>query len=113
MFREDLLGKMCRQCVKFPNSSIDLSTHFTKTLLSQAHLSPLPLHTLPVYWDFDHALQLHPLPDLVVIGDKCDPFTVTSGETTVTNTGSFLRSDFEFKVYMPATGQVEDSKIAS
>ena len=113
VFREDLLGKMCRQCVKFPNSSVDLSTHFTKTLLSQAHLSPLPLHTLPVYWDFDHALQLHPLPDLVVIGDKCDPFTVTSGETTVTNTGSFLRSDFEFKVYMPATGQVEDSKIAS
>ncbi|CAI8057810.1 DNA polymerase epsilon subunit 2 [Geodia barretti] len=113
VFRDDILGKMCRNCVRFPTKSADLPTHFTKTLLSQGHLCPLPLHSRPVYWAFDHALQLHPLPDLVVIGDKCDPFTVTSGETTVANTGSFLRSDFEFKVYMPSSGQVEDSKIAN
>lgn len=113
VFRDDILGKMCRNCIRFPSTSTDLPTQFTKTLLSQGHLCPLPLHSRPVYWDFDHALQLHPLPDLVVIGDKCDPFTVTSGETSVTNTGSFLRSEFEFKVYLPASGQIEDSKIAN
>ena len=111
IFREDLLGKLCRHCVRFPSKTADLPTHFAKTIFSQGHLCPLPLHARPTYWDFDHALQLYPLPDLVVIGDKCDPFTVTSGETTITNTGSFVRSDFEFKVYIPASGQVEDSKI--
>ena len=112
VFREDLLGKLCRHCVRFPSKTTDLSTHFTKTILSQAHLCPLPLHARPVYWSFDHALQIYPLPDLVVIGDKCDPFTVSSDETTITNTGSFVRSEFEFKVYIPITGQIEDSKIA-
>ena len=112
-FREDMLGKLCRHCIRFPTKSADLPTHFAKTIFSQAHLCPLPLHARPVYWDFDHALQLYPLPDLVVIGDKCDPFTVTSGESTLTNPGSFVCSDFEFKVYMPSTGHVEDSKIAN
>lgn len=113
LFREDMLGKLCRHCVRFPSESADLPTHFAKTIFSQAHLCPLPLHSRPVYWAFDHALQLYPLPDLVVIGDKCDPFTVSTGESTVTNPGSFLRSRFEFKVYMPASGRIEDSKIAN
>lgn len=113
IFREDMLGKLCRHCVRFPSKTADLPTHFAKTIFSQAHLCPLPLHSRPVYWAFDHALQLYPLPDLVVIGDKCDPFTVTTGECTLTNPGSFLRSGFEFKVYMPASRQVEDSKIAN
>ena len=113
LFRDDILGKLCRHCVRFPSKTADLPTHFAKTILSQAHLCPLPLHSRPVYWAFDHTLQLYPLPDLVVVGDKCDPFTVTSGESTVTNPGSFVRSGFEFKVYMPVSGLVEDSKIAS
>ena len=113
LFRDDILGKLCRHCVRFPSKTADLPTHFAKTILSQAHLCPLPLHSRPVYWAFDHTLQLYPLPDLVVVGDKCDSFTVTSGESTVTNPGSFVRSGFEFKVYMPVSGLVEDSKIAS
>ena len=112
VFREDMMGKLCRHCVRFPSKAVDLPTHFAKTIFSQCHLCPLPLHARPIYWDFDHALQLYPLPDLVVIGDKCDPYTVSSGESTITNPGSFLRSNFEFKVYIPATGQVEDSKIS-
>ena len=111
IFREDILGKLCRHCIRFPSKTADLPTHFTKTILSQAHLCPLPLHSRPVYWAFDHALQLHPLPDLVVVGDKCDPFTASLAGCTVTNPGSFVRNGFEFKVYLPASGQVEDSKI--
>lgn len=111
IFREDIMNKLCRHCVRFPSESADLPNHFTKTILSQAHLCPLPLHARPIYWSHDHALRLYPLPDLVVIGDKSDPFTVSSTECTVTNVGSFTQSGFEFKVYVPVLNQVEDSKI--
>ena len=111
IFRDDLMNKLCRHCVRFPSESTDLPNHFTKTVISQAHLTPLPLHARPIYWSHDHALRLYPLPDLVVVGDKCDPFTVTSSECTVTNVGSFVQSGFEFKVYVPSLNQVEDSKI--
>jgi hypothetical protein len=49
-------------------------TQFVRTITSQAHLTPLPLHVTPIYWDFDHALRLYPVPDLVVIGDRYQPF---------------------------------------
>lgn len=111
VFREDIMNKLCRHCVKFPSEATDLPNHFTKTILSQAHLSPLPLHARPIYWSHDHALRLYPLPDLVVIGDKCDPFSVSSTDCTIANVGSFIQSEFEFKVYIPALNQVEDSKI--
>ena len=73
LFREDIVTKMCRNCIYFPDSG-DIPTHFVKTVVSQGHLAPLPLHTCPVYWDHDAALRIYPLPDLVVVGDKFDPF---------------------------------------
>lgn len=111
VFREDVMNKLCRHCVHFPSETSDLPNHFTRTILSQAHLCPLPLHARPIYWMHDHTLRLYPLPDLVVLGDKCDPFTESSNECTVTNIGSFVRTGFEFKVYVPAKKLVEDSKI--
>lgn len=111
VFREDILNKMSRHCIRFPSDDTDMQTHFVKTIFSQSHLCPLPIHSRPIYWMYDHALMLYPLPDLVVIGDKCDPYTVTLQECTVTNPGSFPRCGFEFKAYIPATGSVEDSKI--
>nr|XP_022334080.1 DNA polymerase epsilon subunit 2-like [Crassostrea virginica] len=110
IFREDIVTKMCRNCVKFPADN-DVPTHFAKTLISQAHLCPLPLHVCPVYWPHDTGLRLYPLPDLVVCADKFDPFHTTTAECTVLNPGSFPRTDFSFKVYFPATRQIEDSKI--
>ena len=76
MFREDIVTKICRNCVYFPESG-DIPSHFGRTILSQGHLAPLPLHIIPTYWDHDRALWLYPVPDLVVIGDKFDPFTTT------------------------------------
>ena len=122
LFRDDIMNKMCRHCVHFPSTSRerggeggglaeDMPSHFVKTILSQAHLSPLPLHVRPRFWTHDHALYLYPLPDLVVMGDKCDPYTVRSSECTVTNPGSFMQSGFEFKVYMPGPDTLEESKI--
>ena len=110
IFREDLVMKMCRNCVRFPEDG-DVPTHFAKTLVAQSHLSPLPLHVEPVYWSRDNAMWLYPLPDLLVCADKYDPYSVTQVDCNVINPGSFPRSDWAFKVYMPATRQVEYSRI--
>jgi len=111
VFCEDLMSKLCRNCIRFPSQASNLPNLLTRTILSQAHLCPLPLHVRPVYWMYDHAHWLYPLPDLVVLGDKCDPFSETLNKCTVANVGSFVKSRFEFKVYLPFTNRVEDSKI--
>ncbi|XP_051833879.1 DNA polymerase epsilon subunit 2 [Antechinus flavipes] len=111
IFREDLVNKMCRNCVRFPNSNMDIPHHFVKTLLSQGHLTPLPLYVCPVYWAYDHTLRVYPVPDLLVIADKYDPFTITNTDCLCINPGSFPRSGFSFKVFYPSNKTVEDSKL--
>ncbi|XP_036203053.1 DNA polymerase epsilon subunit 2 isoform X7 [Myotis myotis] len=111
VFREDLVNKMCRNCVRFPSSNLDIPNHFVKTILSQGHLTPLPLYVCPVYWAYDYALRVYPLPDLLVIADKYDPFTLTNTECLCINPGSFPRSGFSFKVFYPSNKTVEDSKL--
>uniref|UniRef100_H0X8M5 DNA polymerase epsilon subunit n=1 Tax=Otolemur garnettii TaxID=30611 RepID=H0X8M5_OTOGA len=111
VFREDLVNKMCRNCVRFPSSSLPIPNHFVKTILSQGHLAPLPLHVSPVYWAFDYTLRVYPVPDLIVIADKYDPFTLTNTECLCINPGSFPRSGFSFKVFYPSNKTVEDSKL--
>uniref|UniRef100_A0A8C5SFJ5 DNA polymerase II subunit 2 n=1 Tax=Laticauda laticaudata TaxID=8630 RepID=A0A8C5SFJ5_LATLA len=108
IFREDLVNKMCRNCVRFPNSSLDIPNHFVKTILSQGHLTPLPLNVIPVYWAYDYTLRTYPLPDLIVFADKYDPFTVTNTNCLCINPGSFPRSGFSFKVFYPSSKTVED-----
>jgi DNA polymerase epsilon subunit 2 len=46
-----------------------------------------------------------------VVGDSSNEFTKTHGECHVVNTGSFPKSNFSFKLYMPASRTVEDSQI--
>lgn len=58
---------------------------FAKTIICQGHLCPLPLHVEPVYWAYDDALRVYPLPDLIVCADKYDPFASTQVECTITN----------------------------
>uniref|UniRef100_A0A8C6WA18 DNA polymerase epsilon subunit n=1 Tax=Nannospalax galili TaxID=1026970 RepID=A0A8C6WA18_NANGA len=108
IFREDLVNKMCRNCVRFPSSNLDIPNHFVKTILSQGHLTPLPLYVCPVYWAYDYALRVYPVPDLLVIADKYDPFTITNTECLCINPGSFPRSGFSFKVFYPSSKTVED-----
>ncbi|XP_031990732.1 DNA polymerase epsilon subunit 2 isoform X5 [Hylobates moloch] len=111
VFREDLVNKMCRNCVRFPSSNLAIPNHFVKTILSQGHLTPLPLYVCPVYWAYDYALRVYPVPDLLVIADKYDPFTMTNTECLCINPGSFPRSGFSFKVFYPSNKTVEDSKL--
>ncbi len=39
----------------------------------------------PVYWAFDHALHLYPLPDLIVVCDKFKSITDTIADCTIIN----------------------------
>ncbi|NXY36448.1 DPOE2 polymerase, partial [Pomatorhinus ruficollis] len=108
IFREDLVNKMCRNCVRFPSSNMDIPNHFVKTILSQGHLTPLPLYVSPVFWAYDYSLRVYPVPDVLVTADKHDPFTVTNTECLCINPGSFPRSGFSFKVFYPSNKTVED-----
>ena len=56
LFREDILSKMRRNCIippKLSGEGDEISMHLLKTLIDQAHLSPLPLHVSPLYWEYD------------------------------------------------------------
>ncbi|NXP69507.1 DPOE2 polymerase, partial [Ramphastos sulfuratus] len=108
IFREDLVNKMCRNCIRSPSSSMDIPSHFVKTILSQGHLTPLPLYISPVYWAYDYSLRVYPVPDVLLIADKYDPFTVTNSDCICINPGSFPRSGFSFKVFYPSNKTVED-----
>ncbi|XP_069698977.1 DNA polymerase epsilon subunit 2 [Periplaneta americana] len=110
VIREDLVTKMCRNTIHFPTSG-EIPDHFAKTLLCQAHLAPLPLSVCPVYWSFDRALYLYPLPDLVVTADQSSAFCTAYMDCQVMNPGSFPKNEFSFKVYIPSSRRVEDSQI--
>ena len=111
VYREDIINKMCRNALHLPQQLTDVAPHFVKTILSQAHLCPLPLNVRPVYWGYDNAMHLYPLPDLVVCADKYDPYNVVNSECCVMNPGSFSKNKFRFNVYWPASREVEECKI--
>lgn len=73
VIRNDLVEKMCRHAINAVSSE-NIPRGFARTILSQAHLSPLPAHITPVLWEFDHVMSLHPLPDLLVVADKFRSF---------------------------------------
>lgn len=58
---------------------------FAKSIISQAHLCPLPLHVCPVYWAYDRGMRLYPLPDVIVCADKFDPFNTSTADCTIMN----------------------------
>jgi len=112
VFRENLLQKMSRNAIKIPDAE-KLAEDLTKTIICQAHLSPLPLHVVPIYWNYDHVMRLYPLPDLVVVADKQKAYTHTHSDCTVISPGSFSFNNFGFKVYVPSTKQIEDCVLPS
>ncbi|XP_046858107.1 DNA polymerase epsilon subunit 2-like [Xenia sp. Carnegie-2017] len=112
VFREDLVNKMCRTCIHLPKDLENIPSHLVKTIISQAHLAPLPHHVRPVYWNYDNALRIYPVPDLIILADKYHSYVQpTSLDCTCVNPGSFSKNEYSFKVYWPASREVEDSKI--
>ncbi|EDV51062.1 DNA polymerase epsilon subunit 2 [Drosophila erecta] len=109
--RLDLMAKFCRNTLHFPEDTSQIEQHFARTIVCQGHLVPIHPIAMPVHWDYDPALWLYPLPDLIVMGDSCQSFSSSQHGCTVLNTGSFVKSKFAFKVYIPATRTIEDSEI--
>jgi DNA polymerase epsilon subunit 2 len=88
-----------------------LFRHLAATLVQQAHLAPLPISQLPVYWEHDHALRLYPAPHCVVLGDRTEQQALAKFEDTeLVNPGCFA-DDGSFAVYRPATREVEFSAV--
>lgn len=114
-WRQDGLAKACRNAVHRPwdKAGLDLAQVYTRSLAANAHLSPVSLAVTPVYWEWDFALWLHPLPDAVICFDACDAFTVEQAGCVFFNPGSFPKTDYAFKVYYPAFKKVEDSQIGN
>lgn len=111
IFREDIIEKMCRNCVRVPSDVSKLHEHFVRTILSQNHLAPLPLNVLPVFWPLDNAMRLYPLPDLIVCCDKYSQYSEKSHDCTVTNPGTFSNNKFVFQLYYPSSRQIDDSAV--
>jgi DNA polymerase epsilon subunit 2 len=112
--REELLVKARRACVLPPVSEADesLNEHLLKTVVDQGHLCPLPPAESAVYWQYDHALWLHPAPDVLVLADRQHQYQHAYEETLGFNPGAFA-SEFSWMVYRPGTRAVEASSLAN
>ncbi|XP_055841789.1 DNA polymerase epsilon subunit 2 [Episyrphus balteatus] len=110
ILRLDLMARMARNTIHFPDKK-NIDSHFARTIICQGHLTPFGKYVNPIYWDYDTSMWLYPLPDLVVIGDTCQSFSTTQHGCTILNTGSFPKSNFSFKMYIPSTKTIEDSEI--
>ncbi|KAK4539558.1 hypothetical protein LTR36_010835 [Oleoguttula mirabilis] len=61
------------------------------SLLPQSTLSPFPLATRPVHWDFAGALSLYPLPHTLILADaQSAPFAMTFEGCHVINPGRLV-----------------------
>ena len=109
VIRDDLLKKLCNGAVHF--SSADIPDHLVHTVLSQAYLCPLPVHSRPLYWEYSHALSLYPTPDFLVLADMYTHYSVSVNECACVNPGPFSQNEYFFTAIYPVTGVVEDCKV--
>lgn len=64
----------------------------------------------PIHWQYDHALRLWPMPDLLVLADRTDQYSWRYEDCLVLNPGQFT-ADFSFVVYRPASFETEFSRV--
>eukprot|EP00897_Mesotaenium_endlicherianum_P003690 jgi/Mesen1/3349/ME000191S02482 len=107
VFRDDLQHRMRRSCVVKPSEdeTSDPFQHLVVTALQQSHLCPLPLTTQPIFWEYDHALRLYPVPDVVIFADRAEQNRFVFEGVTCFNPGPFT-TDSTFVAYRPATREV-------
>ncbi|CAK9814392.1 DNA polymerase epsilon subunit 2 [Anthophora quadrimaculata] len=110
VLREDILSKMCRNTLLFPQKG-NIYDHYAKSIICQSHLTPLNLSIIPTYWNYDHALQLYPTPDLIVAADKYEAYETTYSNCHIINPGLFPKNEHSFKVYVPALDLIEHCAI--
>ncbi|KAL0088647.1 DNA polymerase alpha/epsilon subunit B-domain-containing protein [Phycomyces blakesleeanus] len=105
IFREDLLSRLWRNVLLNPQLGTvsEPEKHLIRTIIDQGHLSPLAMSARPIYWAYDHALRLYPLPQTLILADQCANYGATYGGTHCINPGSFPNSDFTWTTYFPAS----------
>ena len=110
VFRDDLLKKLCSGAIHF-SSTADIPDHLSHTILSQAYLCPLPIHSRPIYWEYSHSLSLYPIPDFLILADNYTHYSVCVNDCTCVNPGPFSQNEFFFSAIYPVTGTVEDCTV--
>eukprot|EP01133_Synstelium_polycarpum_P008005 gene8005-9404_t len=94
---------------RVPNKDI-----VSKNLMIQISISlniNLPLEVRPVFWNYDHALSLYPLPDVMVLGDKYTQYVHDVQEGTKCFNPSSFSTDFSFSNYTPSTGECDFCRV--
>lgn len=67
LFRYDLQAVLEQRQLRLSSSSNeDVHLRLTKTILHQGHVAPIA--GVPIFWNYDAALRLYPLPDVLVLG---------------------------------------------
>ncbi|GBG26478.1 DNA polymerase epsilon subunit B [Hondaea fermentalgiana] len=111
LFREEMLRKMRRFCVRKPDESQrPMVEHQARTFLQQAHLCPLPVHARPILHAYDHALRLYPAPTTLVVAETSAQAVTKYEGTTVLNPGSFAL-DSSFVFYSPSSKSAQFSRV--
>lgn len=76
------------------DDSTALARKLILSLLPQSHLSPFPISTRPVHWDYGSSLSLYPLPHTLVLADAEAPaFAVTFEGCHIINPGRLVREE--------------------
>lgn len=74
LFRYDVLSWMMQNQVRMPevdeSSGRVPQSKMMKTIIDQGHL--VSVARAPIYWNYDHALRLYPLPDALILGGSSD-----------------------------------------
>ncbi|KAJ2805527.1 DNA-directed DNA polymerase epsilon, subunit B [Coemansia guatemalensis] len=111
VFREDLLKRIRRNCVLPPTEGTEIVKHLVRTVIDQGHLCPLPQRIRPIYWAYDHAMRVYPIPDLLILADRFDPYSVNYEGCHCINPGSFSGGEQSFFMYYPVSRTSQYSKI--
>mmetsp|Transcript_456 Transcript_456/g.669 ORF Transcript_456/g.669 Transcript_456/m.669 type:complete len:530 (+) Transcript_456:135-1724(+) len=111
-YRKNITSELQRATL-FQTTNIEStpSQHAIKTVLDQGHLCP---HQPAVFWQYDHALRLYPLPDAILLGDSTDQYYETYADCDVINPGPCASgSEFPFVVYRPVASVDVDGSTKS
>jgi len=125
-FRNDVVASLRQHCLISPRSMYhDENTnnynmreqyisHAMQTMLDQGHLLPLPLTSNPIYWSYDHAMRMYPIPDALILGDTSanKQYYENCNGCDVVVPGLFSK-EFNFIVYKPVVEDVETGQFKS
>ncbi|CAG8631380.1 4013_t:CDS:10, partial [Ambispora leptoticha] len=123
IYREDVIDKFHRNLL-LRNSNNDPDCYYQeviKSIIDQSHISPFKLSVRPVYWEFDHALRIYPLPNAVskrvfpsflnvrfIMADHFPQYAFDYTECHTFNPGSFNQgAKVQWMHYYPARNHSE------